>query len=173
MEKFEIIRKGKTKRIYYVFNCENCGKRIEKRKDTYYSDAKKHNNKYLCRSCSAINFNGYENEKGYIIRYYKSFPKKYWNILEKMCKNNNQIAEHRAIMAIYINRPLKENEIVHHLNHNKKDNRIENLEIMSSGEHTHFHLMTLAEENKKLIKQLEELKKENTKLKEMFKNASS
>jgi len=49
------------------------------------------------------------------------------------------IFEHRYVMSIYIGRPLKREEIVHHKNHNKIDNRIENLEIMSLSDHMKHH----------------------------------
>lgn len=46
---------------------------------------------------------------------------------------------HRYIMEQYIGRKLTRYEVVHHKNGNKRDNRIENLEIMSLSEHTRIH----------------------------------
>ena len=53
--------------------------------------------------------------------------------------NNKYIAEHRYVMGQSIGRKLKRNEIVHHLNGNGLNNRIENLEIISQIKHNKIH----------------------------------
>ena len=47
---------------------------------------------------------------------------------------------YRLLMAEYLQRPLKPEEVVHHINEDITDNRIENLRLFENkGEHTSLH----------------------------------
>lgn len=76
--------------------------------------------------------------------------------------NNRSMPEHRLIAERKIGRLLKDNEVVNHLNGDKKDNRPENLEVLSRNQHSAAHLnavkkiSVLQEEIKHLKKILDE-----------------
>lgn len=52
---------------------------------------------------------------------------------------NGYVLYHRIIMENHLGRLLNKYEVVHHINHDKFDNRIENLEILSCKEHSKKH----------------------------------
>jgi hypothetical protein len=49
------------------------------------------------------------------------------------------VYEHRLLMEKKIGRLLRRDEIVHHINHDKLDNRLENLEITNKRDHSSHH----------------------------------
>jgi len=69
-------------------------------------------------------------KSGYVLIYSPLHPNR---------DKDNIVREHRLIMESKIGRFLKKGEIVHHMNDNKSDNRIENLQLLTKIEHAKLH----------------------------------
>lgn len=56
-----------------------------------------------------------------------------------MARSNGHIREHRLVTAEKLGRDLRSDEVVHHINGDDKDNRPENLEVLTEREHLKLH----------------------------------
>ena len=111
------ILNGLQKRTGEWRKCERCGKPFWAAKG---EDRRGYVRKYCSRKCfrptkrgEAISTDGY-----YVI---------------------NAVKVHRTVMEKKIGRKLSPREIVHHINGDKLDNRIENLMIVTRSEHNRIH----------------------------------
>lgn len=60
--------------------------------------------------------------------------------LKDQVGNNKYAMQHRLVMERHLGRKLKDDEVVHHKNHNRSDNRISNLQVMTHSEHSYHHI---------------------------------
>lgn len=67
---------------------------------------------------------------GYIAVYVPNHPK---------ANGEGYVMEHRLVMEEHIGRYVSDDEVVHHVNGIRDDNRIENLRLMNAKEHSAFH----------------------------------
>lgn len=67
---------------------------------------------------------------GYITVYYPEHPN---------ATKEGYVMEHKLVMEKHIGRYLEKDEVVHHINGNRADNRIENLALMTFKEHAALH----------------------------------
>ena len=54
--------------------------------------------------------------------------------------SNGYVPEHRLVMEKALGRSIAPNEVIHHMNHDRADNRPENLMVLTRGEHSAHHL---------------------------------
>lgn len=67
---------------------------------------------------------------GYILEYCPTHPR---------TQSNGYMPQHRLLMEVHLGRFLGDDEVVHHKNGDRQDNRIENLEVMSRRAHAGMH----------------------------------
>jgi len=60
-------------------------------------------------------------------------------VISRTKDGKKQVKEHRYIMEQHLGRIILPKEIVHHINENKLDNRLENLQLVSRSEHNKIH----------------------------------
>ena len=119
--------------IMVTLNCAYCKKSFE----THPCRIKE--GRKCCSQSCAFKYRGREGHPRYRG---KRFCKGYEDIYKPHhpnAKANGYIAEHRFIMSEFLDRPLKKHEFVHHINHNRLDNRLENIILMDSVEHNRMH----------------------------------
>lgn len=73
----------------------------------------------------------YRHSEGYSLVYEPKHP---------ACNKDGYVMEHRLVMEKHLGRYVNGTEIVHHINHNRTDNRVENLKVLKRGrEHAREH----------------------------------
>ena len=122
-------------------NCLVCGKLFK----TKLCEIKRGWGKYCSKKCYGIilqdrktpgdkhfNWNGGKHKtfEGYVMAYAPNHPE---------AQSGRYVLEHRLVVEKHLGRFLNKNEVVHHINEIKDDNRIENLQVLSPSQHTKLH----------------------------------
>jgi len=86
-------------------------------------------------SCNYNGMNGYGHTKiqnrGYVLAYVPKHPHAH---------SDGYVMLHTVVMERAIGRYLMPNEVVHHINHDRQDNRLENLLLMNKKDHMSMHM---------------------------------
>ena len=101
-----------------------------------------------CRPCFCANIRDYSLEKHPNWKGGRRMDNGYCDIMVSpddefygMANKNGYIREHRYFMAQHLGRKLEPDEIVHHLNGIRDDNRIGNLALTKHDKHEHYTLL--------------------------------
>lgn len=112
-----------------IYNCRFCNNNIK--------DAPSEKRKYCNRKCRASFLRTQIESKAPNWKNAKTVHANGYLIISRQGRT---FLEHDFIMSKYLGRPLVTGEIVHHINGNKKDNRLENLELMTRSTHMKRHI---------------------------------
>ena len=127
----------------------------EKQRQAWVRNGKSHKGKYVSaetrqlisnarkgkRRKSDYEFGGHEKQRndGYVAVYVPDHPN---------ANKDGYVMKHHLVMERYIGGDIPTGYVVHHKNGKRNDNRIENLELMTLGEHTSHH-MKIRHENRR------------------------
>jgi len=120
--------------------CENCKNNFTV--NVWDLEHNKHSGRFCSRKCTFKGQVGKKaaNWKGGVIIDQFGY-KQIFKPDHPFCNNGGYVREHRLVMEKHLGRYLTKDEIPHHINEIKDDNRIENLELMTRPEHGKHHII--------------------------------
>lgn len=113
--------------------CQIC--LVEFYKQPSVINSRKHKKLFCSQKCKTEFLRSQKSEYGFK----KSLISHGVNARKRIVKDGKRIYEHRFIMEEFLERKLSKNEHVHHINGDPKDNRIENLQVLSASDHGKAH----------------------------------
>lgn len=139
----------KRKKQVAELKCDNCNNFFDRDIHELSTNRRNNNFKHFCNECDAKSLGGkiageirnkkYEGEVGKIIKpkggYYEIYVKK----THQYRPEQDWVRQHIIVVENHIGRKLFENEVVHHIDGDKLNNDIKNLDICTISEHNSCH----------------------------------
>lgn len=120
-----------------AFICEHCGKGFERPPYRVRETAARGGAIRFCSiTCRGESYRGTAHPA---YRNARSITAQGYVLMSRPGAATEQVLEHRYVMEQHIGRRLERSEQVHHINGEKTDNRIENLQLTTPGEHNAIH----------------------------------
>jgi transcription elongation factor Elf1 len=139
----------KRKKQIAVLKCDNCESIFDR--EIHEISPKRRNNdyKHFCNGCDAKSLGGkiagqirnekYECEIGKIIKPKGGYLEVYVRKSHQFRPDQDWVRQHIIVVENHIGRRLTQNEVVHHIDGDKMNNNIENLDICTVTEHNNCH----------------------------------
>lgn len=133
--------------------CDNCDKIFERDLHEIATNRRSDDFKHFCNECDSRRLCGsyggkiageirnkkYEGKIGKIIKPKGGYYEVYVRQTHSHRPEKNWVRQHIIVVENHIGRKLLENEVVHHIDGDKLNNNIENLDICSVSEHNNCH----------------------------------
>ena len=144
-------KKSKYKRKCRItqLKCDNCNCVFDRPLNMVSPKRRNNNVKHFCAKCdsyvlagkmaSQIRTKKYNNLVGKINKYKRGYVEVYVKGSHKFRPNENWIREHIIVMENYLGRRLEKYEVVHHIDGDKHNNDISNLDLCTIDEHNNCH----------------------------------
>ena len=128
--------------------CDECGEEFFNRKHKAKGRKGGNNKKFCsssCRSKATVRIQDlshlipYRIKKGQTPHNFKGGYVRSKDGRKIITGNGKIILEYRQIVELFLGRQLKKGEVIHHVNGDTTDNRLENLRLMTQSEHMKLH----------------------------------
>ena len=139
----------KRKKQVAELKCDNCCNIFDRDIHEIAKDRRNNNFKHFCNKCDSKSLGGkmageirnkkYENEVGKIIKPKGGYYEVYVRKTHQYRPEQDWVRQHIIIVENHIGRKLLKDEVVHHIDGDKLNNNIGNLDICTISEHNNCH----------------------------------
>jgi hypothetical protein len=129
--------------------CDNCNNVFQKKLNQLATNRRNNSVKHFCTECEPHSLGGklaakirkekYDNCVGKKNKYKNGYVEIYVNGTHVFRPNKNWVREHILIIENFIGRKLNKGEVVHHIDGDKHNNDVSNLDLCTVHEHNQCH----------------------------------